>query len=221
MSMKMKGLLKGLRHISHIFDAKEQEMQIGYPTDVKHVAHIGWDGASLNSPSWMNEFHSAPLATEPAADPPPLFPMPGSYDPVHHGGWNQDSAHPPALAKPLRCGSSSAAAVVDSPTRRNPHRRKQPSAAVAVDSPSREPSSTRRRAPKGSSSEAKSGIVVTHPTDSPRQDLPLVPRTARKKKPLAEGHGGSSRAWVPSSDGAGMATPAAGGADDSSGAGES
>lgn len=34
---------------------KEQEMQIGSPTDVKHVAHIGWDGGSVNQnpPSWV------------------------------------------------------------------------------------------------------------------------------------------------------------------------
>ncbi|XP_059594795.1 CRIB domain-containing protein RIC6 [Vitis vinifera] len=52
----MKGLLKGLRYISQIFDnEKEQEMEIGYPTDVKHVAHIGWDGGpSVNTPSWMS-----------------------------------------------------------------------------------------------------------------------------------------------------------------------
>jgi len=35
-------------------DGKEPEMQIGYPTDVKHVAHIGWDGPSINSPSWVH-----------------------------------------------------------------------------------------------------------------------------------------------------------------------
>lgn len=83
---KMKGLLKGLRYISEIFgmyfslfkkkkkrgfsdwndkmfelcvfaeNEKEPEMQIGLPTDVKHVAHIGWDGpSSVNSaPSWVN-----------------------------------------------------------------------------------------------------------------------------------------------------------------------
>ncbi|KAI6684139.1 hypothetical protein NL676_030052 [Syzygium grande] len=61
MTTKMKGLLKGLRYISQIFDsdddAKEPEMMIGYPTDVKHVAHIGWDGPAVkNSPSWMNDF---------------------------------------------------------------------------------------------------------------------------------------------------------------------
>ena len=34
---------------------KEHEMEIGYPTDVKHVAHIGWDSAAGNaSPSWVN-----------------------------------------------------------------------------------------------------------------------------------------------------------------------
>uniref|UniRef100_A0A6N2LD10 CRIB domain-containing protein n=1 Tax=Salix viminalis TaxID=40686 RepID=A0A6N2LD10_SALVM len=59
---KMKGLLKGLRYISQIFDNDEEEpeMQIGFPTDVKHVAHIGWDGPSVSSPSWMNEFRSQP-----------------------------------------------------------------------------------------------------------------------------------------------------------------
>ena len=38
---------------SNFADEKEQEMQIGLPTDVKHVAHIGWDGPSANAPSWV------------------------------------------------------------------------------------------------------------------------------------------------------------------------
>ncbi|KAL1203194.1 CRIB domain-containing protein RIC7 [Cardamine amara subsp. amara] len=62
-STKMKSLLKGLRYISQVFEGeKEQEMQIGNPTDVKHVAHIGWDGPSDNAtaPTWMNEFKSSP-----------------------------------------------------------------------------------------------------------------------------------------------------------------
>ena len=80
MTTKMKGLLKGLRYISQIFgefcfliplilksamkcwngfnncnadEDKEPDMQIGFPTDVKHVAHIGWDGPSVDSPSWV------------------------------------------------------------------------------------------------------------------------------------------------------------------------
>ncbi|KAG8490558.1 hypothetical protein CXB51_013670 [Gossypium anomalum] len=31
-------------------------MEIGNPTDVKHVAHIGLDSSSGTAPSWMNEF---------------------------------------------------------------------------------------------------------------------------------------------------------------------
>ncbi|OEL35488.1 hypothetical protein BAE44_0003494 [Dichanthelium oligosanthes] len=74
MSTKMKkGILKPFRYISNMMDGKEPEMQIGFPTDVKHVAHIGWDGpgASNNTttttsnaggaPSWMKDYHSAPL----------------------------------------------------------------------------------------------------------------------------------------------------------------
>jgi hypothetical protein len=50
-------------------DGKEPEMQIGFPTDVKHVAHIGWDGpGSTNNntsnnnnaggaPSWVSRQH--------------------------------------------------------------------------------------------------------------------------------------------------------------------
>ncbi|KAK7284134.1 hypothetical protein RJT34_18874 [Clitoria ternatea] len=51
---KVKGILKGLRFISQIFDGdeKESEIEIGHPTDVKHVAHIGWDGPAENAPSW-------------------------------------------------------------------------------------------------------------------------------------------------------------------------
>ncbi|XP_037487302.1 CRIB domain-containing protein RIC10-like [Triticum dicoccoides] len=57
---KMKGFFKGFKIISQIFAAKEQEMVIGRPTDVKHVAHIGWSSSTPGtltgnaSPSWMN-----------------------------------------------------------------------------------------------------------------------------------------------------------------------
>ncbi|KAF8692630.1 hypothetical protein HU200_039448 [Digitaria exilis] len=75
MSTKMKkGILKPFRYISNMMDGKEPEMQIGFPTDVKHVAHIGWDGPGAanttatttnnnagGAPSWMKDYHSAPL----------------------------------------------------------------------------------------------------------------------------------------------------------------
>lgn len=62
MGTKMKGIYKGFKYISQIFVVKEREMDIGYPTDVKHVAHIGWDGpsGSGSAPSWMNDFKTAP-----------------------------------------------------------------------------------------------------------------------------------------------------------------
>ncbi|CAD6246932.1 unnamed protein product [Miscanthus lutarioriparius] len=55
MAYKMKGVFKGLKVISQIFVVKEHQMEIGYPTDVKHVAHIGWDSptGSAASPSWI------------------------------------------------------------------------------------------------------------------------------------------------------------------------
>ncbi|MCL7035587.1 hypothetical protein MKW94_028826 [Papaver nudicaule] len=57
---KMKGICKSFKFISQIFVVtKEREMEIGFPTDVKHVAHIGWDNQSTNAPSWMNEFRTA------------------------------------------------------------------------------------------------------------------------------------------------------------------
>uniref|UniRef100_A0A9I9CEV9 CRIB domain-containing protein n=1 Tax=Cucumis melo TaxID=3656 RepID=A0A9I9CEV9_CUCME len=57
MSNKLKGIYKSFKYISQIFVMKEREMEIGYPTDVKHVAHIGWDGPSGTAPSWVSDLH--------------------------------------------------------------------------------------------------------------------------------------------------------------------
>ncbi|KAF5472837.1 hypothetical protein F2P56_009514 [Juglans regia] len=59
MSPKMKGIYKSFKFISQIFVVKEREIEIGYPTDVKHVAHIGLDDQSGSAPSWMNEYKTA------------------------------------------------------------------------------------------------------------------------------------------------------------------
>ena len=55
---QMKGLLKGLRYISQMFDEEDEgkEIQIGFPTDVKHLAHIGCEDNKANTPSWMTDF---------------------------------------------------------------------------------------------------------------------------------------------------------------------
>ncbi|KAL0370390.1 UNVERIFIED_CONTAM: CRIB domain-containing protein RIC6 [Sesamum angustifolium] len=47
-------------------------MQIGLPTDVKHVAHIGWDGPKVDSPSWMKEFKSSNGGFQSAPLAPPV-----------------------------------------------------------------------------------------------------------------------------------------------------
>lgn len=53
----MKGIYKGVKYtITQMFVVKEPEIEIGGPTDVKHVAHIGMDGSSGTAPSWMNEY---------------------------------------------------------------------------------------------------------------------------------------------------------------------
>ncbi|KAJ9564932.1 hypothetical protein OSB04_000898 [Centaurea solstitialis] len=60
MTTKVKGLIKGIKkNISaHFEDEKEEEIQIGEPTDVKHVSHIGCE-AAVESPSWMKGFDAS------------------------------------------------------------------------------------------------------------------------------------------------------------------
>ncbi|MCO5562800.1 hypothetical protein L7F22_016432 [Adiantum nelumboides] len=52
--------IKRLGAISQVLGRREREMEIGYPTDVKHVAHIGWDGPSVGGPNWIDELKPAP-----------------------------------------------------------------------------------------------------------------------------------------------------------------
>ncbi|KAJ7978261.1 CRIB domain containing protein [Quillaja saponaria] len=55
-------LLKGFKNISQFFADKEDleelemDMEIGCPTDVEHVTHIGWDGSTTANPvrGWDN-----------------------------------------------------------------------------------------------------------------------------------------------------------------------
>ncbi|KAG6603765.1 CRIB domain-containing protein RIC10-like isoform X2 [Cucurbita moschata] len=58
MSSKLKGIYKSFKYVSQIFAMKDREMEIGYPTDVKHVSHIGLDNSSPSgsAPSWIKEF---------------------------------------------------------------------------------------------------------------------------------------------------------------------
>ncbi|TYI78978.1 hypothetical protein E1A91_D06G252200v1 [Gossypium mustelinum] len=59
MATKIKRLYKKFKNISRIFAVKEKKMEIGYPTDVKHVTHIGWGTPSHSTaPSSENEFNT-------------------------------------------------------------------------------------------------------------------------------------------------------------------
>ncbi|KAH9557481.1 hypothetical protein CY35_07G086200 [Sphagnum magellanicum] len=51
---------KAVKVVSQLFVWRDNDLDIGYPTDVKHVAHIGWDGPSIDGPGWMDEVRPAP-----------------------------------------------------------------------------------------------------------------------------------------------------------------
>ncbi|KAK3028125.1 hypothetical protein RJ639_038986 [Escallonia herrerae] len=183
MGTKMKGLLKGLRYISQIFDEeKEPEMQIGYPTDVKHVAHIGWDGPSVDSPCWMKEFkspefQSAPLeATGDHIENPEIKWV--SEDSSQRGA-NSSPRDLPELPKSSRRHSAS----------ENP---------LSGESPRRDSSTklrqSRRHHSKDSSESVKSTRQPLDPSlESPARNLPDIPKKSRRKKSKDSVNGGSSR----------------------------
>ncbi|GMI84567.1 ROP-interactive CRIB motif-containing protein 4 [Hibiscus trionum] len=63
-------LFKGFKTFSQLFVYKE-EMEIGLPTDVKHVAHVGldeseWSSGSRSMGSWDNLFSPRHLFTFPS-----------------------------------------------------------------------------------------------------------------------------------------------------------
>ncbi|XP_027094674.1 CRIB domain-containing protein RIC6-like [Coffea eugenioides] len=180
MTTKMKGLLKGLRYISQIFDEdKEPDMQIGFPTDVKHVAHIGWDGPSVDSPSWMKEFksptgfQSAPLA------------IPGDPKENPEIKWVSEDG------KNARGKSSSAKDQSEAPRSSS---RRQSSTENSSDSPKKEKSRhSRKHHSKDSSDSVKnrqtqdSGLGSESPSN-----LPDIPKKSRRKKSKESISGGSS-----------------------------
>ncbi|KAH0470568.1 hypothetical protein IEQ34_000291 [Dendrobium chrysotoxum] len=177
MGAKMKkGIYKGLRYFSNIFDPKEQEMQIGYPTNVKHVAHIGWEGPSENAPSWMNDFRSAPLTTTVNEDPAEIPKFPSSEfiltgEPPRCLVPKSPEMKERAQKPPRRKKSSNEAATSsDSPKRESPssnHYRRRQSRSRGSGSDSAEGSSRSRR-----ESEAISG----------ENEAPGIPKQSRRRR---------------------------------------
>ncbi|XP_055831708.1 CRIB domain-containing protein RIC6-like [Solanum dulcamara] len=181
MATKVKGLLKGLRYISQIFDEeKEKEIQIGFPTDVKHVAHIGWDGPSTdNNPSWMKEFNgpgqfqSAPLVP-PASDNPEIK-------------WVSEDSN-------RRSRNANSSSVRDQPEQSKSTRHHSSSKENGgTDSPKKSKSSRRHRR-KDSADDLKHGRIPLDSaagSESPARDLPNIPKKSRRKKSKESVPGGT------------------------------
>ncbi|CAN6904401.1 hypothetical protein Bca4012_075398 [Brassica carinata] len=166
-SSKMKSLLKGLRYISQVFESgKEEEIEIGNPTDVKHVAHIGWDGPSAtpaSAPSWMNEFKNG-----------------GGFE-SGQGGGEDDSS--------VKCMSECGGRTRDLPKLPKSSRK----AASEKGSPTREISSDktkRRSSKKGTTSSSRRPKEVSELNE--RSSLQEAPKKSRRKKKTKE-IGGSTR----------------------------
>ncbi|KAK2401490.1 CRIB domain-containing protein RIC6 [Trifolium repens] len=183
---KVKGLLKGLRYISQIFESeKEQEIQIGCPTDVKHVAHIGWDGPSVNSPSWMNEFKTAPGF---ASAPMTLTGDAQSKAQDNNVKWVSEDTRRrssrsvnsqtqgrdlPELPKSSRRQTNSN--TTDSPTREKTRQSRKTS--------SNRPSSNLKDSSDGSKQELMSNDSQDLVVDgSQAQNIPEIPKKTRRKK---------------------------------------
>ncbi|KAH9681951.1 hypothetical protein KPL71_027155 [Citrus sinensis] len=127
----VKGLLKGLRYIAQIFDQpKEPEMQIGLPTDVKHVAHIGWDGPSAVDPSWMSGFKCVPEIAKRPSNSIKESKNPAKY--LESDKKPQSTTDKPKH-KSRSKSSTGGGSVVDSPTKRRSDGSKQ--SRYSVDSP--------------------------------------------------------------------------------------
>lgn len=173
-------------------------MQIGFPTDVKHVAHIGCDGPSAATPSnpaWMNEFPSAPSSSSHGQDgrrevvssaksssqdsytsDPPLTDPPNSK-PHRRSRRHASSSESPGTALPT--GS-------ESPARSSRHSRRNQSVGSASGS---EPASSEgsrrggsRRSSKSSSSTDTNGSEPANGFESSARDLPSIPKQSRRGK---------------------------------------
>ena len=165
MTTKVKGLLKGLRYISQIFEDKEDEIQIGFPTDVKHVAHIGSDDPSANAPSWMNEYKSTnPSGTENSTE-------------VHEESKSKSSNPKEKPSKIRHIIPKSRHSSIDTETNQTPKkhtRRSHRSSDPSADSSTNDSSggSRHRRHRRGSN----------HGSESPSADTPPTGTKAHRRK---------------------------------------
>nr|GLL45700.1 CRIB domain-containing protein RIC6-like [Ipomoea trifida] len=89
---------------------KEEEIEIGMPTDVKHVAHIGFDGQSAagTAPTWMREFKTGPDFAASSIENNKSSPQ------AENGGGNPTKKPKRKKAKAMSSSSSSASRATSS-----------------------------------------------------------------------------------------------------------
>ncbi|XP_057798153.1 CRIB domain-containing protein RIC6-like [Salvia miltiorrhiza] len=173
---KMKGIFKGFKYISQIFEEeKEDDIQIGFPTDVKHVAHIGWDGPQVDSPSWMNQFsgspglHSAPLG-------PPTAGEKGDQPEIK---WVSEDANTKR--------SNRSADLPDVP-----RSSKRSEGGESSPKKQRDPNKVKQR--RNHSKDSSEGSVKSNPRDPSDPGVPDPARKSRRKKSReSNGTAGSTR----------------------------
>ncbi|KAK8661568.1 hypothetical protein V6N13_091166 [Hibiscus sabdariffa] len=140
-------------------------MQIGNPTDVKHVAHIGMSGPSVSKPSWsiqMNGFNSEiPSFTPSDGNQLQLLPPPpGSQDSLPSSGNEKQKK-----GRSKQSVGSNPSAGPQKASEKNTMRQRTP-----AESPNRDSTSHERKQPDSS-----------HGTESSSQE-PEIPKKYRQKK---------------------------------------
>ncbi|KAG4981989.1 hypothetical protein AAZX31_10G036900 [Glycine max] len=167
---KVKGILKGFRYLTQIFEnEKEQEIQIGFPTDVEHVAHIGSmrDESSVNLPSWMKEFKTAPGFSS--------VPLDVQNKGQHSAKWVSEESR---RRNTRDLGKAS----------------KRQSTGGVSGSPSWEKSNKPRKSsnkPKEESIPTRIPVSMDHPP--PTLTVPDIPKKSRRHKPKENSSGRSSK----------------------------
>ncbi|KAM0985502.1 hypothetical protein ACFX13_012984 [Malus domestica] len=186
--LKVSSEVHVLKHLSQqngYQDEKNDDIQIGFPTDVKHVGHIGWDGPSTNStPSWMNEFKGA---SPEVSSPGQLTVKELSSQDMHKTNLAaQELVQRNDIPRTRRhsTGESEGSPTKKSSDGSKKHSRRHRSKEGPMDSPSRESREGSSRHSRRSRNSNNLG------SESPSQDPPGIPKQ-RKKKGSSEG--GSAR----------------------------
>lgn len=185
-------------------------MVIGNPTDVKHVAHIGADGPAVANPSWMSDYHSAPLSSSFGHDAKETGSPKSASQEIPLGGGSCSLSSPKncksGSPRPRRSrrNTSSGSAPSDSPARDrsshgSSHHRKHRSSASSEQVDDRD-GSTRDGSSRGGSSrdgstregstrrgrrhrqKSDDSTITQQESESSISDLPAIPKQSRRRE---------------------------------------